>query len=186
MESVGNLVDDLPLAAVSQPLGDVPKVSIGTYRIGGETKMAILDHPDGSIDWSLPVLPKNSSLEFVTAVAPNCAGTGPGVRFQVTVREGSTDRVIFDYLESNRASATSERWISHEVDLSDLASRSVNLVFRTKPGLDGDYTCAWALWGSPMVVAQHAVVDVRSDMPFRQMLPGRVANLLLWAMKQGG
>lgn len=165
----------LDAAQVTQPNGLVPRVMAADYEIGGLLQRGILDHPDGTITWSVASLPEHTSLVFSTAIAPECAGIGDGVEFRVIADSEAESRVLFDFYDRNDKTAAAEHWRLHRVDLSAYARKRVSFTLGTRPGPNGDYTCDWAIWGAPRLVSRQSA---HADLPAWQLLPGPIARLV--------
>ena len=161
--SVVSVFDEKPVAMPVGWRGSAPvnraSLSIGPETLDGDTRQCITIHPPwaegqvGSLQVEFPLdLPDSTpiTLRFASAVTPD--GQGDGVTFKVTafspdIPEGAMPgRVLFE------RHVDAHTWQPVEVDLSDLAGRSVRLQLESHPGPRNNTGWDRSFWAEPTLV----------------------------------
>jgi hypothetical protein len=137
-------------ASITPPAGNAPPVSIRSVTIDGLTRTAIFAHPDARVVFNSVELPHASSLHFSIAIDPTCSGTSAGATFIVEVDSGHGPTQVFSRTIQPLARSTDSEWIDNEIDVSHWSGQPVQVSFVTR-AVAGNYTCAWALWGDPVI-----------------------------------
>lgn len=144
------LANSLSRARILPPRGHVPPISVRTVLIDGVQHAAVLEHPDGQITWTSVPVPETASLRFSTGIAPACQATSAGAEFDVEITFAGKTDVVFRRVMEPGVSTLDRLWRDSSVDLSPWRGKDVSLSFVTK-AVNGNFTCAWALWGDPRV-----------------------------------
>jgi hypothetical protein len=143
------LLADLDAARVVLPEGNVPSIGVRDVTIGGIPHRSLLQHPTSRVSFPLEV-PPAGRLVFSIGIDPQCLPTTAGADFAVEVDDGTRSVAVFETTLKPLTRASDRVWNEKQVDLSSWQGRQVTLSLVTRP-TDGDYTCAWALWGDPTI-----------------------------------
>jgi hypothetical protein len=134
-------IDDVMAANVSPP-----GLSLRAYRIEGEDKPVLFQHPPRAI--SLPLTPAADSRYLLFSLAMDTQvwqRAGDGVQFDVSVVEGDTTHRLFSRWLDPKNDPADRRWIDEAVDLGEFVGKDVTLVLETTPGANSAWD--WAGWG---------------------------------------
>ena len=120
------------------------------FTIQGETRQVVYMQPPSSVSEKV-WLPQGARLVFGMGIDPEVWGKrGDGVEFQVAVREGGQEKVLYSHYLDPKSVPADRRWVDAEVDLGPYAHREVQVVLRTLPGASPDYD--WAGWAQPKII----------------------------------
>lgn len=137
-------------ATVVPPTGDVPPVGIRSLDIDNVTREAILEHPDSRIVFPNIQVPPGSSLRFFTGIDPTCSTLSAGATFAIEIDGGGGPTRVFSRTMRPLIDNRDRGWIDNRVGLSQWAGQHVDVHFITR-AVEGNYTCAWAEWGDPVI-----------------------------------
>jgi len=127
----------------------------GIGTINGESRNVLFEHPFSDrkslIRFSNISIPEGAILKFGIALDPSTwdPKKGDGVLFEVYVKKGDIERIVFSKYIDPKHNVSERRWNDFEVDLSDYRGSHVTLTLATSPGPRGDANWDWAWWGSP-------------------------------------
>jgi hypothetical protein len=130
----------------------------GIGTINGESRNVLFEHPFSDrkslIRFSNISIPEGAILKFGIALDPSTwdPKKGDGVLFEVYVKKGDIERIVFSKYIDPKHNVSERRWNDFEVDLSDYRGSHVTLTLATSPGPRGDANWDWAWWGEPMIV----------------------------------
>ena len=94
-------------------------------------------------------VPRDSRLSFACGIAPKYH-SAPGVEFTVKVRSDDREDILWTRLLNPISEPAHRCWVPAEVDLSDYAGRSVEIILETT-GYEEQETPTQAFWGTPML-----------------------------------
>lgn len=143
-----SLLRRFPAAAVVPPAGNAPQVGLRQVTIRGVRHDAILAHPLSTVTYAGITIPMNSRLTFATGIDPSCMAASAGARFEVDVRSPRGMDLVFSRSMQPKSNPADRYWQTGSVSLDGWANQNVDISFVTKP-INGDYSCAWSLWGDP-------------------------------------
>ncbi len=151
-----NALRELPAARISA--GQPGFVAIRGVMLNGDSRATLFAHPPlGSgataVQYSVPTIPSDASLEFGIAMTPDSWGAqGDGVEFTVELIDGLERKEIFRQYLDPKHNQHDRRWIDVRIDLDPYAGRSIELRFTTRSGPNGDNTTDWAVWSEPLIL----------------------------------
>jgi len=121
-------------------------------RVHRDVRPAILIHPNAEVGYRLAVRP-NSKLSFAITTSPDdWERHGSGVRFQVEARWGLWNKKeLFAREIDPRARKEHRAWFDCQVDLSEFAGQTIELIFRTRITAERHDYCS-SYFGNPIVV----------------------------------
>jgi hypothetical protein len=116
-------------------------------NVSGDRRITLFEHPPSMIRYKMRI-PENSLLNFGIAIDPQAWNTkaGDGVKFEILINEGKTEKVLFSRYINPKVSEDERRWIDNSIDLSDYGGREVILSLRTSAGPKDDNSYDWAGW----------------------------------------
>ncbi len=156
MISAGHLFPWLDDAAAENPQMSITRwlsFTLESIDVGGDTRLAVRQHPPGQATLSVTIPERGSRLEFGIGYDPRLwtdefanAPLGDGATYRVTVDDGSREQVVFEQYIDPKNVPEQRRWLDASVDLSPWAGQRVTLAFSTDGGPAGDTTYDWAYW----------------------------------------
>jgi len=127
-------------------------VKLALFKINGWEDITLFEHPRAQVRFRVDVKP-DTFFRTSISLDPHCIGWGGrGVRFLLTVRNGSRARVLVDRYLDPKQDPSQRRWHHVQEDISDLAGREVEFEFVTEPDPSGDLRGAWGGWMRPHLV----------------------------------
>jgi len=146
-----------------------------TFTVNALTKPALLGHPPSEVHYRVR-LPRKSRLRFSVGMHPDTwvHKEGEGVQFEIQVGrdEQEAENVFSKYIDPKHKTAD-RIWHDYVVDLSAFGEKTVNLVFKTKPGPNKNIDYCSAAWGDLRIQAEEA--DGR---PYGVIDPKEKVNLI--------
>jgi len=136
---------------------DFRLIRLDTMVVNDEQRDGIFLHPPNRVIFSA-ILPQDPLLDFGIALDPYVwnVNRGDGVVFSVTVAlpgaEGEAYRV-FEYTLDPRNHPDDRQWKDVRVDLARFSGQTVNLIFETSPGPNGNSDYDWAFWSHPVIIS---------------------------------
>jgi hypothetical protein len=127
--------------------------SVGDYSVGGDRRRAIFAHPTSQITWHVTV-PDRARLDLALGISEEAwTKPGDGMRFRVDVRDGGTDKLLFERHLEPAVWVADRGWQPVSLDLSGFAGSTIDLILSTHASKTGeaDPRYDWAMWGSPMI-----------------------------------
>ncbi len=131
-------------------------VNASAFKAGGEERRVLFSHPAirvGEASTTVAfrgVTPrKGDTLEFGIGINEEAWDKpGDGVEFEVIVLADGEERSLYRKYIDPKANEEDRRWFDESIDLSDLAGRSVEILFRTSAGPRNDPEYDWAGWST--------------------------------------
>ncbi len=142
--------EGLPNARVRVPNPEFVGASL--VRIHTDTRAALLVHPNGEVGYNVQVRP-GSRLRFgITLSMEDWDRHASGVEFSIEARWGLWGKkALFSRQMAPREKNEDRAWIDCDVDLSELAGKKVDLVFRTR-ALSGSNAYCSSYFGNPILL----------------------------------
>lgn len=147
--SVLNFIDEL---AYSKEINfsDTANINKAVFIIDGEPRRVLFQHPSSSLTFKVNV-PPGAQLQFSPALAPEIwwQDLQDGVEFNVYLRDEFRIERLFSKLISPNIKSAQQHWINAKIDLSRWANTTVEIIFETTPGVNGNSAFDWGGWGEP-------------------------------------
>jgi hypothetical protein len=141
---------------LTAPQGSKPSdyIHVKSFTINGDTRPVLYMHPPSSASTRVWI-PAGARLEFAMGLDPEVWDkAGSDVEFEVEVRSGDADELLFSAMINPLANPSQRQWMEASVDLGRFAHQEVELVLRTFPATVSDYD--WAGWAAPRIVMPNA------------------------------
>ena len=131
-------------------------VAKNEFTIDGINKYVLFEHPTSEVRYRVH-LPRKSRLEFGLAMHPNTwKESGEGVVFEIYVEASGYKEIIFSYYIDPKHNVQDRRWHDFSVDLSKFGEETVDLIFLTSPGPEGNIAFCDAGWGDLKIEVEEA------------------------------
>lgn len=153
-----DLIDELYAADLRSPDWTLHTgFQIVDRTVDEQLMRAITQHPPSQITWMMTV-PAQARLQTSLLIDPGAwVLPGDGVVFRIGLSMGGRyTELLMRHLDPGRI-PDHRHWMPIDLDLSQYAGRTIDLVFKTEgslPRRPTDYRYDWALWGAPRLVAQ--------------------------------
>jgi 4-amino-4-deoxy-L-arabinose transferase-like glycosyltransferase len=137
-------------ADVVPPRGNAPAVGIRTVTLGDVSHSAILAHPDSIVTFPALHVPQRAWLSFAVGIDPSCPSPSAGAHFEVAAITNAEKTAIFSRDVQPTVGSPAAGWQDEWINLQRWGGQDVKLELTTS-AINGDYRCAWALWGDPAI-----------------------------------
>ena len=98
-------------------------------------------------------IPANATLKFGIGIDQNFWNDTSGAKFEIYLNHGIDSVLIFRRTINPRSDDLDRQWVDCQVDLSQFANETVDIVFSVSPGPSGKNEDSFACWGNPLIVA---------------------------------
>ncbi len=135
------------LAKGKRFIPDLTRISRGVFKVKGERKVVLFEHPPALIQFPIKVPPEGISLHFFLGLEPQAwkSEQGDGVIFELFAEGQGGEEKIFSRAIDPNSNSQERRWIEQVVDLSPYSGKAILLSLITSPKENTDFD--WAGWG---------------------------------------
>jgi hypothetical protein len=129
-----------------------------TLTINGDTREIIFEHPTSEIIYSITI-PQQSYINFGLGMDPDVwsADNSDGVEYNIYLishdQPNILNRVFHRYLDPAN-NQNDRKWIDQVVDLSKYGGQTVDIIFESLPGPNGNANFDWGGWSTPVIVTR--------------------------------
>lgn len=126
---------------------DLNHISRGVFKVKGESKVMLFEHPPAMLQFPIKVSPEGISLHFFLGLDPQSwrSEEGDGVIFELFAEEQGEKKKVFSRAVDPNSNTQDRRWIEQVVELSSLGGKTILLSMITSPKENTDFD--WAGWG---------------------------------------
>ncbi len=126
---------------------DLNHISRGVFKVKGERKVVLFEHPPALIQFPIRIPPEGISLRFFLGLDPRGwrSEQGDGVIFELFAEEQGEKKKVFSRAIDPNSNTQDRKWIEQVVDLSSSGGKTILLSLITSPKETTDFD--WAGWG---------------------------------------
>ncbi len=138
------------------------------FKIAGEEKEVLYQHPPSSTDYSFSITEEQSSLRFALGLDPSVwkPARGDGVHFEIRLGKNGEETLLYSKYIDPKNNPEDRSWCEAELDLSPFQGKFITLKFITDPGPRGNSDSDWAGWGDLRVERKEEEIGSKFELVF--------------------